>query len=444
MRTLVLLFCLATLSLLTGCYPVKQYQSNMVGQFPSIASHPDSPPIPLAFVEFDDNGELFSRAQLTNTIQSLTTLRQACGDRFNAVVFIHGWKNNADNSSPNVAGFEDFLRLVRNDVMSGVKPEEMTPNCPSYLMGVYVGWRGARAKIAPDLTYWNATDAAVRAGGPALGEALFQIIRAVRPDENANSNLIVIGHSFGGRVLEKVMTPYLESLLLRDDHHPAGALCVSHNDDPHATIHGPLPTLTVLLNEAAPATDAKQFLDFLKCHDVQFQKEGRNFPLFLSITSDGDWANHVFLPLGQSLARIKMKTRTYCTGNQQTDRNSGCSGDPADPGVITNQSTYYTHTTASIPALYSHYVWKTTPSQAPCKDPKDTPIGPGQIIGKDTYSMCAISGAWNQTPYWDADLPVAIVPDHTDIFHEQLYDLLKMFIQERLQNKGMPPKMTAQ
>ena len=35
--------CLASALLLAGCYPVKQYQSNMVGQFPSIEGQQNSP-----------------------------------------------------------------------------------------------------------------------------------------------------------------------------------------------------------------------------------------------------------------------------------------------------------------------------------------------------------------------------------------------------------------
>jgi hypothetical protein len=196
----------------------------------------------------------------------------------------------------------------------------------------------------------------------------------------------------------------------------------------------PLPTLTVLLNEAAPATDAKQFLDFLKHHNVTYRSGDRNVPLFLSVTSDGDWANHIFLPIGQSAARLQMKTRVYCTGNAEADRKSGCSGDPADPPVITNQSTYFTHSTASIPALYNHYFVKGLADPPQCHE-HDTQIVKWRA-GKDDYVFCQTTGAWNQTPYWISSMPISIVPDHSDIFRPELSQTLINFIRHHMD--GIP------
>ena len=424
--------CFAFCSALTSCYPVKQYQSNLVGQFPLRKDQPAGLQIPLAFIEFDDNGEIFSREQLDNTVQKITSLRESCPSGLTTILFIHGWKNNADTNSNNVAGFEQFLREVHP---AAPQPSAVGQNCPTPLLGVYIGWRGARVRFGKTLSYWNGADAAVRAGGPDLQETLRRIMGAARPPGDLKSILIFIGHSFGGRVLEKVMTPYLETLILQEDRHATGTGCVSSRGE-QRPITGALPTLTVLLNEAAPATDAKQFLDILKCHDVQTSSGEEQYPLFLSITSDGDWANHVVLPIGQSAARLKMKTRAYCTGDPEKDRQSKCSGDPADPSVITNQSTYYTHSTASIPALYSHYVMKGDSCSS-----KDTPTGPPWVSGKDTYVFCRIAGAWNQTPYWISSLPVAIVPDHSNIFHPELYAMLRSFIRERVASRA--PKTQA-
>jgi hypothetical protein len=196
----------------------------------------------------------------------------------------------------------------------------------------------------------------------------------------------------------------------------------------------PLPTLTVLLNEAAPATDAKQFLDFLKHHSVTYRAGDKSVPLFLSITSDGDWANHIFLPIGQTAARMQMKTRVYCTGNAEADKKSGCSGDPADPGVITNQSTYFTHSTASIPALYNHYFVKGAADSPQCQE-HDTEVVKWKAV-KDNYIFCETAGAWNQTPYWVSSMPISIVPDHSNIFRPELSQTLISFI--RQPREGQP------
>jgi hypothetical protein len=414
------------LSLLTSCYPVKQYQSNIVGMVPPTPQFKYA--VPLGFVEFDDNGQLFSRAQLDNTVAQIGKLRQACDDS-TVILFIHGWKNNASNNSNNVAGFEQFLRDFYSDETQVTRAGSPKSTCADPLMGIYIGWRGARVKVGANFSYWNGSNAAVRAGGLDLEDALFRIMCAARPAQTAKTNLILIGHSFGGRVLERVMTPYLETQILdelRNTNYGGGAMKF------------PLPTLTVLLNEAAPATDAKQFLDFLKRHHVTYRAGDRNVPLFLSITSDGDWANHIFLPIGQTAARMQMKTRVYCTGNAEADRKSGCSGDPADPGVITNQSTYFTHSTASIPALYNHYFVKGSGEPLQCQE-HDTEIVKWRAV-KDDYIFCESPGAWNQTPYWISSMPVSIVPDHSDIFRPELSQTLISFIRH---HTGAPPAIQA-
>jgi len=435
-----LFFCVVAVCALTSCYPVKQYQSNLVGMVPPVPKFTGK--VPLAFVEFDDNGEIFSRAQLTNTISEITKMRGNCQDGY-VILFIHGWKNNADSNSGNVAGFEDFLRDFYNEVNGSM------PSCQEPVMGIYIGWRGARIKVAQDLSYYNGTNAAVRAGGPDLEETLFKIMCEARPRQgNTKLNLIMIGHSFGGRVLEKVMTPYLETQIL-DTTRSGGYVS-------NRPIEFPLPSLMVLLNEAAPATDAKQFLEFLKVHKVEYgyRNDGESsvskpVPLFLSITSDGDYANHIFLPIGQTGGRIWMKTRAYCTGDPAKDKQSHCSGDPADPGSIPNQSTYFTHTTASIPALYSHY-FASGSAEVPPQCNKNTgdkavatwSAGSGQA---KPYLFCeaAPDVKWNHTPYWVSSLPVSIVPDHSDIFQKALSDTLIQWIHGQLLTQGKQPILTA-
>ncbi len=263
-------FAAVALCLLTACYPVKQYQSNLVGLVPPAPKFDHT--VPLGFVEFDDNGQIFSRAQLDNTVERIVKLRRECADPY-VIVFIHGWKNNADKNSGNVAGFEQFLRDVYTDV---TESDGNKSSCSVPVMGIYIGWRGARVKVGANFSYWNGSAAAVRAGGLDLEEALFRVMCTARPTQAEKTNLVLIGHSFGGRALERVMTPYLETQILdelRSANYRGGAM------------RFPLPTLTVLLNEAAPATDAKQFLDFLKHHSVTYRAGDKSVPLFLSITS---------------------------------------------------------------------------------------------------------------------------------------------------------------
>jgi hypothetical protein len=169
------------------------------------------------------------------------------------------------------------------------------------------------------------------------------------------------------------------------------------------------------LNEAAPATDAKQFLEYLRCHDITYKlcPDGQDCskepyrPLFLSVTSAGDTANQIALPIGQTAASMQMKTRHY---------------DKPDPTSIPDQSTYFTHTTALIPALRSHE-FKPCAAGAP---PYPLPI---KLTRTQTcYDFSPIQNAWNQTPYWVASMPIQIVPNHTDIFRKEFVDFVEAFL----------------
>jgi hypothetical protein len=139
----------------------------------------------------------------------------------------------------------------------------------------------------------------------------------------------------------------------------------------------------------------------------------KDYPLFLSVTSDGDRANHVVLPIGQAAARIKMRTRNYWPPGLAETSQPACVGDPADPASVPHQSTYYMHTTASIPALYSHEIVKAS-ADGWCPRGAARASEPWSV-GSDRYAMCALDGAWNQTPYRVGSIPVAIVPNHTEM-----------------------------
>jgi hypothetical protein len=431
MKTFWSFLLLAALLTEISCYPVKAYRLNALVTTLR-------PGITLAYVEFDDNGEMYDvlhngvpdRPELDQTIAAIMALEKQSPDGINVVLFVHGWKNNADNTN-NVAGFQAFLQFIQSSYAA--------PNAAP-LMGIYIGWRGASVKTAKDLSYWSRTNATQRVAGPNLDEALFQIIRAVktrRKDYDGASNLIMIGHSFGGRVLEKAMTAYLEGqLLTHDPDHIGGCVVPSNAAPPPADF--PMPDLTVLLNEAAPATDAKQFLEMMKCHAVtnrkywQAKKQEADFPLLLSVTSVGDSATSIALPIGQTVSRLELKTRDY--------------GSNADPPEIRNQSTYYIHSAANIPALHSHEL-KTT---ACAPDEIEVPL-PHLILGQ--YRLCGVHRTgtppyWNHTPYWITNIPVNIVPDHSDIFQPALYGFLSEFLPEasdlRTPKTSNRPKMVIQ
>src|SRR5262249_47424109 len=114
--------------------------------------------------------------------------------------FIHGWKNNADpkregQKDGNAYGFQQALLPLLKKY----------PNTP--VIGVYVAWRGELiSKYWPlrrQFTYFNREATAARIPRPPLTNAL---ARVVRDAHNIDGYAILVGHSFGGLILERALT----------------------------------------------------------------------------------------------------------------------------------------------------------------------------------------------------------------------------------------------
>lgn len=445
---------LCLVAMCAACVPTKEYHRAdpvtrlcLTRDADRQCTDPENDAVSLAYVEFDDNGELFDRNELDQAVHRVQEVEGRTPSGIDVVVFIHGWKNDADNSG-NVNGFQRFLREISRRRNPGSVP--VTARRP--IVGIYMAWRGAALKLGQNLTYWNRSLATTRVAGPHFEEALSRIVRASKePKTAANNTLIVIGHSFGGRVLEHAMTPYFETLLLRTSGAEFGP-CVQRSNAPGTPVSGAWPDLTVLLNEAAPATDAKAFLETLTCHDVRYTRSdgGGNTvdaPLILSFTSDGDAATGVALWGGQWLATSQLRLRKY----DPPDPNAPWEG----PAEVTDQKTYFTHSAAHIPALHSHELLSLRSSAGldVCAAPVvfDRSKGPIIHVGRDLnrqhgqrpasdqyqYELCPAatthdpahpSPYWNHTPYWIFKIPIEIVPDHSDIFRNEVFDLLEFFL----------------
>lgn len=109
----------------------------------------------LFFVEFDEQGRFFDRAQMEQLFQYLESMRElsrkakaglqteACaqgGGGLSIVTFVHGWRHNARHDDSNVELARKVLRYTYGGEMS--KPHHNPADCPRQVLGIYVGWRG--------------------------------------------------------------------------------------------------------------------------------------------------------------------------------------------------------------------------------------------------------------------------------------------------------------
>lgn len=111
----------------SGCVSHRMYRGTAVVEHPGYT---------LAFIEFDDQGEVWSPRQFYQ-LQDL--IRTANQNESGAVVVLlaHGWNNDASPRNEvkgTLAGFKETLERVSRTVHA------TTPDKP--VVGVYLGWRG--------------------------------------------------------------------------------------------------------------------------------------------------------------------------------------------------------------------------------------------------------------------------------------------------------------
>jgi hypothetical protein len=409
MRRLSLLVALLSL---TACVPNKQFRKS-VSVFPPV---PGDSPYTLAFVEFDDMGEFWDRTQLNRALQAITEAKKEKGQVI-VVTFVHGWKNNASDDSGNVWGFRDELKDIESE---SHKRFGDTP-----VVGIYIGWRGAVTNVPflKNLTFYDRRDAAIRIPGANITEALHQIMRTTKQNADDKSICVLIGHSFGGMVLERALTQSMVSLI--NDYE-------ARNKGKDAPVPMPPSTdlvapadLIAFVNSAAPATESKQFMGMLKVRGYHLKVDGKDEPFFLSITSKGDMATGLAMPIAQAPSKITKSMREYDLSNPEQH--------PEFPPGVKSQSTYYLHSTANSPAVQSHEILFAKTADELRRIRQERQVYSCFPVHSNVYCIVTKQTRWNDTPYWAMQMPVEFVPDHGSIFRPEFRELLRHFL-------PVPPK----
>jgi hypothetical protein len=162
----------------------------------------------MAFIEFDEQGRLFERAQAEAALKLLEFEKaRAKNGKVITVVYVHGWKNNAAEATPggkqkDVEKFQSALLELGYRAEQSARASK-TPAVP--MVGIYIGWRGKTLMGPGWFTFaslWSRRNTANNIGdGPDLAVVLNNIIDVTNKG-NENSRVLLIGHSFGARVLE--------------------------------------------------------------------------------------------------------------------------------------------------------------------------------------------------------------------------------------------------
>ena len=346
------------------------------------------------------------------------------------------------------------------------KTEKQGRGSPWDVYGIYLSWRGAvynpsdiyppqppsqvcsvedilkkpkpnpyndLASLPKSLTFWSRKDAAGREAGAPLLEAIDMISARARtlpapPGMTLETKTILIGHSFGAFVIEKTVLQAMSTIS------PEMASAQTSYITPSAD-------LVVLLNSAAPAIYAKEFIEFLKWHSV-----GQDQPPFvISVSSEGDWATKDLFPAGTILGSA------FDVGDYRGENNYQGASEKSffthTPGHTDYLPSFDAYPTGSLPsdefssdyanewifyrnlfptdfkkAQHSFLAWGG--SFAKTDDP-----APAQIWQlKPTRTADPNLIPFNDTPYWLIRVPTSIIADHGDVWCPNSMNLLTSLI----------------
>ena len=361
--------------------------------------------MPIYAIEFDDQGTMWDPSQLHAVINAIAQL----GNRHIVVItFIHGWKHDAQPDDSNLIAFAEQLR-ERAELEQRWAASIGDP--PRPLLGVYVGWRGRSLAFDPwiteNLTFWSRKAAAARVGGAPLTEAIFRIAKTTK-EQNPDSQVLFVGHSFGGAVLETALAQAVVALLNQPTNDEASVRDVRSPVD-----------LAVMINPASSALASRQLIDTLMRRQVVVRKAasaGRATgtedrcgpPIIVSLTASNDWATSWAFPIGQYPIAVTKAFRGFAEG----------------PG----QRELFAHTAGHTPFLYSH-VLKPVPEGA-VHGPMTFHVGEGQR-GRG-YQIVRKDGVWNCSPFWIFQVPPEVVNGHNGIFTRASTNLLETILDASL------------
>jgi len=273
----------------------------------------------LHFVEFDDQGWLYPDRpasgeapavtpshQIDHLMKRLRTLLEERHD-LSIVVFVHGWKHNAQSDDRNVQEFRTLLRAVGAEEKDRAGPG----GSPRKVVGVYVAWRGESWAVpasVQSVTFWARKEAARRVSVGSARE-LFARLQAIRhhyndaqapgkrttgaaPGHAARPRIrtLMIGHSFGGLILYSAMSgPLIESLTAQRD-------LDELNKETDVVAERPA-DMILLIN---PAFEASRYEALYRVSNRYVAKRFEP-PLLVSVTSTKDWATGIAFPIGRSV-----------------------------------------------------------------------------------------------------------------------------------------------
>jgi len=339
--------------------------------------------------------------------------------RIVSVVHVHGWTGNA---KPDEDYSREFKKIVEQLAEFFNRPESEK----TLINGVLLAWNGARTRLqlAEPFFYFQSKQIADEVSRGHMNYVLQALNRYHTGDELVDSDgagvkhhLIVIGHSFGGRIVFNMTSDVLYANVLASatpESHDAKASRIdrrvlakrpSATDSPNTAessdeklqlIRG-FGDLIVLLNPAFEASRYTLIDDLASSIDFRSDQP----PLMLTLSTSADWVTHEIFP----------KSRLYEMMVRSKSRPQSTSQRDAMIETIGNYQRYRTHNVVHNNA-------------------------DRQGCDGDEVELHEINGKRPNNPFYIAyDNTGLIMEGHSKIYNECLKIFLSKFVDERVINR---------
>ncbi|MEH2537200.1 MULTISPECIES: hypothetical protein [unclassified Bradyrhizobium] len=360
----------------------------------------DHASIDVAFIEFEDNGSSKNPEQLQTALALIDEARESPNGAV-VVVFTHGWFHGKDWSDSHFASFRQILMhlAVREEERAGAKRR---------VVGIYLGWKGGTGLVhqIPLLnlsTFGNRLRAAEHIGlGGAFQRAISRIVESTkRPTLDDRMNpLVVVGHSMGALMTEVALLQ-----LLRDDGFPE--VYIVGGDRAGQRIL--FPDLFLLLNSAADSKIAEAIRAELRKRPVapHRRKTPYQAPLFISATSEADWATKYAYRLGKWGRVTDGNSDALVTHQLMREPNGAYC--PPKPGTDFGQPWHCLREPSIKPDN------KRMNSVAIDLPQRNDPRSHCHL----RYHLAARLQHYEVDPFWFFKMPIDISAGHNDIFNER-------------------------
>jgi hypothetical protein len=306
-----------------NAWPAVEFKQFTVGDLPVNQA---SGSYILSFVEFDDQGWFHDPAQKTSLFKALETQRKEQPDtKFLIVTYAHGWKHNAGfgfdgQEDPNVQAFRNLLeRLALLEQAQAKADEDKTPGKvrkARKVVGVYLGWRGASWTLPfiENSTFWTRKNAGERVGDRSAKQLLMELseyrnflndggrfdskgklVAGADRDRLAgpeDTQLILIGHSFGGMLMYHALhTGLMERALKIEPDPDMSGNHLSYRYDMAKSFGD----FVLLVN---PAFEGATYEPLAVVAQSRCYSPSQR-PVMAIVTSKGDWATKYAFPAGR-------------------------------------------------------------------------------------------------------------------------------------------------